>query len=56
MKELQRLLEQIRAGAFNKAELLGIKRDIEWRLQCGLGKRKQVGKLALEVWRTVKGI
>lgn len=52
MRELEALLERIRAGAYRGAELLGIKRDIEYRLLNGLGKRK--AKIARQVWQLVR--
>jgi hypothetical protein len=50
MKELKELLARIQARSYTKAELLGIKRDLEWRIQCGLGKQK--AKLARQalIW------
>lgn len=52
MRELEALLARIQSGAYRGAELLGIKRDIEYRLMNGLGKRK--AKLARQCWQLVR--
>jgi hypothetical protein len=54
MKELKELLNRIAARAYTKQELLGIKRDLEWRIQCGLGKQK--AKLARQALQYCRGI
>lgn len=48
------LLARIEERAYSKAELLGIKRDIEYRLLCGLGKHK--ARIAQRIRQYTRGI